>query len=69
MRPRRAARPPACGRPIVASPLPSGSRARLALPSVLAGDMDGNGRLSYTEFAKVLGRMPDFTSRFRMYIG
>ena len=31
-------------------------------------DIDGNNRLSYAEFAKVLGRIPDFVSKFRIYI-
>jgi len=31
-------------------------------------DIDGNGRLSYAEFAKVLGRLPDFQSKFRVFI-
>jgi len=31
-------------------------------------DIDGNGRLSYAEFAKVLGRLPDFGSKFRVFI-
>ena len=31
-------------------------------------DTDGNGRLSYAEFSKVLSRIPDFHSKFRVYI-
>ena len=31
-------------------------------------DIDGNGRLSYAEFSKVLKRIPDFSERFRIYI-
>ena len=31
-------------------------------------DIDGNGRLSYAEFAKVVNRMPDFTAKFKVNI-
>lgn len=31
-------------------------------------DIDGNSRLSYAEFSKVLGRIPDFETKFRIYI-
>jgi len=31
-------------------------------------DIDGNNRLSYAEFSKVLGRIPDFEVKFRIYI-
>ena len=31
-------------------------------------DIDGNNRLSYSEFGKVLGRMPDFAAKFRINI-
>jgi calcium and integrin-binding protein 1 len=31
-------------------------------------DIDGNNRLSYAEFAKVLGRIPDFTTNFKISI-
>ena len=36
--------------------------------SLSVGDIDGNGRLSYAEFAKVLGRMPEFLTKFRVFI-
>ena len=29
-------------------------------------DIDGNNRLSYTEFAKVITRVPDFTTKFSL---
>lgn len=32
-------------------------------------DIDGNNRLSYAEFAKVVSRIPDFAHKFRVYIG
>ena len=28
------------------------------------GDIDGNDRLSYSEFSKVIGRIPDFEVKF-----
>ena len=31
-------------------------------------DIDGNNRLSYAEFSKVVGRIPDFTTKFVIYI-
>ena len=31
-------------------------------------DIDGNNRLSYQEFSKVLNRIPDFQVKFRVYI-
>ena len=31
-------------------------------------DIDGNNRLSYAEFSKVLSRIPDFPVKFRIYI-
>jgi len=31
-------------------------------------DIDGNNRLSYAEFSKVLNRIPDFAAKFRIYI-
>lgn len=31
-------------------------------------DIDGNNRLSYAEFSKVVGRIPDFEVKFRIYI-
>ena len=31
-------------------------------------DIDGNNRLSYQEFSKVLNRIPDFQAKFRVYI-
>jgi hypothetical protein len=31
-------------------------------------DIDGNHRLSYAEFSKVLDRVPGFTTRFRIDI-
>jgi len=31
-------------------------------------DIDGNGRLSYAEFAKVLGRIPEFPAKFAVFI-
>ena len=40
-------------------------RTRRAL---VTGDIDGNSRLSYAEFSKVLGRIPDFETKFRIYI-
>ena len=39
---------------------------RVAL--VGAGDIDGNTRLSYAEFSKVLNRIPDFSVKFRMCV-
>jgi len=31
-------------------------------------DIDGNGRLSYAEFAKVLNRVPDFPAKFGIFL-
>ena len=31
-------------------------------------DIDGNNRLSYAEFSKVVTRIPDFIPKFRVYI-
>jgi len=31
-------------------------------------DIDGNNRLSYAEFSKVVGRIPEFEIKFRIYI-
>ena len=31
-------------------------------------DMDGNQRISYAEFSKVVNRIPDFVTNFRLYI-
>ena len=39
-----------------------------ARASAETGDIDGNNRLSYAEFAKVIGRIPDFEVKFRIYI-
>lgn len=49
------------------------SRKSTDLPCALstlstAGDIDGNNRLSYAEFSKVVGRIPDFEVKFRIYI-
>ena len=37
-------------------------------PTQRAGDIDGNNRLSYAEFSKVLLRMPDFRANFTVHI-
>ena len=31
-------------------------------------DIDGNSRITYNEFARVIDRIPDFTTNFRIYM-
>ena len=62
------------------SPIASTTRVQLLPPfahALLVGaraaltttaDIDGNERISYAEFKKVLNRIPDFVAKFRVYV-
>ena len=56
--------PPGADEPM----LKEGEVRRLVSHVMAEGDVDGNKRLNYTEFERLARRLPDFSTRFRVFI-
>ena len=48
--------------------LKEGEVRRLVSHVMAEGDVDGNKRLNFTEFERLARRLPDFSTRFRVFI-